>query len=201
MFAYCGNNPGIRSDSGGSISQVCLDDQFNEMSMPWQDGPLGGGSGYTPYSSSRFSGPANPWITQMIYDYITNSDEDVILSSQYSAFYKGILVVRLPIGTDAFSLGPIICLGNDVSSQETVRHEYGHSVHYSIIGPDKYFRYVFVPSLIGYWSGVSYGEYYSQPWEYTADILGQADRKDYTYSAVGEDTFYWYFAWTYFAPF
>ena len=125
-------------------------------------------------------------------DYLTNDDEQVVLDARHFAMYKGIPIFKLPIDTDAFSLG-IIVLGNNVGQRsdaiQTVQHEYGHAVHFLIAGPNSYIFNAFVPSLAGYWLGdENYNaKYYSHVYEYTADVLGRVDRGNYSYATATED--------------
>ena len=42
MFAYCNNSPILLSDPHGTASEVCFSNDFDILSMPWQD--AGGGS-------------------------------------------------------------------------------------------------------------------------------------------------------------
>ena len=116
----------------------------------------------------------------MALNYILNDDESVVLEAEYLAFYKGVPVVKVPsMGMNAFSFG-IVFMGNDVKyrsdAEDTVRHEYGHAVHYNQIGFKNYMVTVAIPSLIGYWSDVPTEYYYSQPWEYAADYWGGVKR-------------------------
>jgi hypothetical protein len=64
-------------------------------------------------------------------------------------------------------------------SETTLRHEYGHSVQERILRK-KYLSTVAIPSVSYYWydvvtNGSSY-DYYSTPWERTADWLGGVNR-------------------------
>ena len=118
-----------------------------------------------------------------------NTDEQAVLEAKYFAMYKGVPVIKLPIGTNAFSLGYVIVLGDKVSKTQSVRHEYGHSEHASRIGFVKYMRGAAIPSFISFWLGVDYENYYSLPWEYTADALGQVnrDKGEYVYFPYAEN--------------
>ena len=110
-----------------------------------------------------------------------NSNELVVLNSNYFSSYKGSVFIKLPIGKNAFSFG-FIFLGRKNDNSLTVRHEYGHYLQLKELGLYKYIKYIAIPSLKGYWGGVGYYEYYSQPWEYGADLYGEVNRIDYPYS-------------------
>ena len=104
-----------------------------------------------------------------------NEDEERVLESNYISAYKEHLVVRLPIGKNAFSFGALF-IGKNNNDINTVRHEYGHAIHFDQIGLVNYSLFVGMPSLLGFWSDVGYDVYYSQPWEYIADSLGGVKR-------------------------
>ena len=121
----------------------------------------------------------------MLYNYVTNTDEQVVLDAKFLAFYKGVPVIKLPIGKEAFSFG-IIFLGNDVGSRSdainTVRHEYGHSVQFAKMGPFRYLQSVAIPSIMGNLldrADLLPCYYYDQPWEYQADVYGGVNRGNY----------------------
>lgn len=115
-----------------------------------------------------------------VLDFVLNDDEQKVLDAKHFAMYKGVPVVKLPNSRDAFSCG-IIFIGNDVHSTATVNHEYGHYVHLMLIGVDNYVSRVALPSVIGYACNVPYNVYYSQPWEYIAEVLGGVHRNNYNY--------------------
>ena len=80
--------------------------------------------------------------------------------------------------------------GND---ENDIKHEYGHHLQFLELGKEKYTKYVAIPSLYGYWSDVDYKDYYSQPWEYGADLYGGVTRDGYTYHEDAEEKYkiYW----------
>ena len=178
MFAYCGNSPIGRIDIGGcwwlsdAWEWICATtesacDTVCEVASDVRDATI----------------CVWNWSTQAatsLREYVTNEDEKVVLDADYFAFYKGVPVTKLPIGDNAFSFGAIF-MGDEVDDVDSVRHEYGHSVHFSQIGAKKYLLFVAIPSLFGYWTDVAYSDYYSQPWEYTADMLGNVNRDDGNY--------------------
>ena len=64
----------------------------------------------------------------------------------------------------------------------TLNHEWGHGVQERKFGPAYFFK-VFVPSVAYYWYNVKVNgtsrDYYSMPWERTADWLGRVNRCNY----------------------
>lgn len=102
--------------------------------------------------------------------------------------YRGAPVLVLKcLGYNAFSFG-IIVIGKDEydsclkGNSQTLEHEYGHILQMLTLGFSTYALMYALPSFIGFWCKVPYDRYYSQPWEYTADILGGANRDNYEYS-------------------
>lgn len=61
-----------------------------------------------------------------------------------------------------------------------------------LIGNNNYFSKVVVPSLYDFWSGLPCSDYYSEPQEYIADMLGGVTRLDnnapYQYSITNAET-------------
>jgi len=172
-------------------------------SDPLVGGPVGIMTPDSAASNTYSSG--NPGsIGRRIKEILGNTDEQVVLDSEFISFYKGVPVIKLPIGNNAFSFF-FIFLGDDVDERidkiETVQHEYGHAVHLSLIGASTYLVHVFIPSVIGFhWGGDEYHDnYYSHVYEYTAEVLGGVNRK-YSYSHMTEEWWIFYFLYTLVAP-
>ena len=109
-----------------------------------------------------------------------DKEELDVLNAKGISTYKGIPVLKLPFGGNgAFSAGIIFWgsdVGADAESVTLLKHEYGHAVHLSQIGWESYITWVLIPSVVNYYRGVEYDDYYSQPWEYIADMLGGVER-------------------------
>ena len=114
--------------------------------------------------------------------YVNNDSEQVVLNAKYFAFYKGKLVVKLPVDFVGFSVG-VIFLGTDAKLDNDVKHEYGHTQQLEKYGLSTYLSHIALPSVGGYWLkkwGVlddNTYPYYSMPYEYEADLLGGATRQ------------------------
>ena len=170
MFAYCGNNPVIFADYSGTRRfpcNICIND---------------GGT-----VSVEDANEAEP--EQELQEEFT------ILNTNGISLYKGVPVVKLPFGGNVgFSAG-VIFLGDSVNADAqgvaTLKHEYGHAVHLSQIGWESYTALVLIPSIVNFHRGVAYADYYSQPWEYIADMLGGVERTNgnspYAYSASAQE--------------
>lgn len=130
---------------------------------------------------------------------MNNTDEQVVLDAKVFAFYKGRLVVRhsVPETTSCAIFGTIFLNRSETSSNpasvQVLKHEYGHTVQESILGTRKYIEYVAIPSLRS--ASVPYRDYYSLPWERTADAFGGAhhDGGSYIYHSNSFEA-----AWKYF---
>ena len=177
MFAYCNNNPAGNADTEGNIPRGITNPN-----------PMGRDSG----SSLR---PISDKDQGRIR---SNTNENAVIKAEDYAYYKGVLYVKVP-GDSAFSYG-IVFFGRNADQVDIVRHEYGHYLHLSQIGLPNYTLKVVLPSLIDYWTDVPYGEYYSEPQEYIADILGGVVRTNnglpYLYEISNtEAIMYYLYSW------
>lgn len=60
--------------------------------------------------------------------------------------------------------------------EDTIRHEYGHTKQLQQLGVLGYAMCIGLPS----WQKWGSGEYYSKPWEITADIYGGVQSRSHT---------------------
>ena len=136
----------------GSIAVAAIDGRWSDVVDDWNNGCL------------------NPF----------NQDENTALQAKVLGFYKGSTVVRQNIIGTCSMFGTIWAESN--ISATTLKHEYGHSVQERILGPAYLFT-VAVPSVAYYWYDVKHNgstrDYYSMPWERTADWLGGVNRGNY----------------------
>ena len=125
------------------------------------------------------------------YDFF-NTDETKVLVSEVFSSYNGTPVLRHDVVDGSMSVFNTIFLSKgdtvDTGGAETIRHEWGHTVQQSLMGTPKFLIRIAIPSLIGV--SLYVDDYYSQPWERSADFFGGAT---HTYS---EDSGFW--AWLYF---
>ena len=125
------------------------------------------------------------------YDFF-NTDETKVLDSKVFSSYNGTPVLRHDVVDGSMSVFNTIFLRRgatvDTGGAETIRHEWGHTVQQSLMGTPKFLIRIAIPSLIG--ASLYVDDYYSQPWERSADFFGGAT---HTYS---EDSGFW--AWLYF---
>ena len=188
LFAYCSNNPIMFTDASGNRVNMAL---FNKSKIRKS------AKSAVPLQTSPQLPPLQQFGAELYQDVvnfnINNNSEEKVIESNWVSAYKGKVVIRHPIkGLSSMSLG-VIFLNKNETEYNTVRHEYGHCVQLDEVGMLKYLVFVAGPSVKGYWSGLSDSAYYSQPWEYGADMYGGVDRgEDYyeDYSFVNH-LMYW----------
>ena len=178
MFAYCGNNPVRNVDVTG---MACYDVLWN-----WANTIAGALNPTSKISAvgalgvaalqGRWSDIQSDWNNGCLNPF--NQSEDIAMKSKVLSFYKGSTVVRQDIiGTSSFC-GTI--WAETSIDETTLKHEYGHSIQERLMGP-RFISTVGIPSVAYYCYDYSTGgktiDYYSTPWERTADWLGRVDRK------------------------
>lgn len=113
-----------------------------------------------------------------------NTDEENVLNSYYFSAYRGKLVLRTNRNRSG-SFGILFITrgtGKRDYPEDVVRHEYGHTRQLHELGIVKYTLCIGLPSLFEW--GI--GEYYSKPWEITADIYGGVRSRIYSKSLIDE---------------
>ena len=162
MFAYCMNNPVNMTDSTGNWPQ------FIENAVNW--------------INDKIIQPVKRFVAGVVEDIknfdINNQSEEKVLDSNYMACYKGKLVIRIE-GNRSGSFGAIF-LTRETNSrdnpEDVLRHEYGHTKQLQQLGPIKYAVAIGLPSALE----MGGGDYYSRPWEITADIYGGVQSRFHT---------------------
>ena len=106
-----------------------------------------------------------------------NTDETKVLESRVFSSYKGTPVLRHEISfITSFSISNTIVLNRYYVDENSVRHEWGHTVQEKLLGTSKYLTRIAIPSVIGCIKNPPSKIYYSLPWERTADMFGGVDR-------------------------
>jgi len=160
MFAYCMNNPINMTDVSGKWPT-------------WED-IIEGGKAALKWVDENIIEPTVVFVEDIVEDVknfdINNQSEEKALESNYFSFYKGVPVFRIN-GDRSGSFGAIF-LTRETNSrshpEDVVRHEYGHVKQLEQLGIINYALCISIPS----WLEFGTGEYYSKPWEITADIYG-----------------------------
>lgn len=104
-----------------------------------------------------------------------NTDPNIAASANKVSFYKGSAVIKQDVfGTFAFA-GAIWSNTGDIGID--IQHEWGHNMQELILGPSAYITNIAIPSVANYlWGSTQDIDYYSMPWERTADWLGGVNR-------------------------
>ena len=180
LFSYCNNNPVMYSDPSGHAWYNVLWDVLNIIAgtMNPISTLIAIGTIVVAMLNGRWDDLYNDLINGCLNPY--NQSEEVALKSKVLSFYKGSTVVRQDIIGYCSAFGTI-WLNSDNDSFD-LKHEYGHSIQERIMGPAYWYK-IAIPSVLYYWYDVknsgSSKDYYSMPWERTADWLGGVDRNDY----------------------
>ena len=184
MFAYCGNNPVRNADETGLAWYDTLWDWFNTIAGIVNPVSTLNAIGTLTVAAvqGRWSDLKSDWDNGCLNPF--NQSEDVALKSKVLGFYKGSTVVRQNnIGT--FSLFGTIWAESNISATD-LKHEYGHSVQEHLLGAS-YLMAVGIPSVSYYWydyaTNGSSLDYYSNPWERTADWLGGVNGRSCGYKS------------------
>ena len=120
--------------------------------------------------------------------YVTGEERELLRDPVPVHFYNGVLCLRHPF--QRFTSAASFCFllinsnrGRDRryhANAETLRHEYGHTRQAKALGVFRYWRYIAIPSMTGYYKKVPYAAYYNQPWERGADVFGHVERTVHT---------------------
>lgn len=154
MFAYCNNDPVNSADFSGYL--------------PYESNIASDRVMTCDASNHRFRTVVIPTPTILLSEdalnFLTNTDEAAVqqnLKDFGFSFYKGapVFMVWLPFGGTAFSFGIIVMDDYYANAQpedfsNVLKHERGHTTHFSQIGASTYFETVAIPSLIG--AGLAY---------------------------------------------
>ena len=165
IFAYCNNDPVNKNDTDGS-RPVEVDEDPNRRLVA----TIRPARPNNQTQVSRISQIAVGLAEDIINFDVNNQSEEKVLASNYFSIYKGVPVVRVD-GNRSGSFG-VIALTREtntrINPEDVVRHEYEHVVQMKQLGVIKYAIDIFLPSALEYGGG----DYYSRPWEITADIYG-----------------------------
>ena len=193
MFAYCGNNPVNCSDPSGYYIRA----GFSTNAM------IEGYATPTHPSADAKCSPTVVLLKKTINVIVTtinvlfNDDEQAVIDASSFAFYKGVPIVKIKaLDNCAFSFG-MIFMCDEKTSVTHIRHEYGHVLQLLDLGLEGYVSLVAIPSIIGFAADelgvLPEGMYYNLPWEYVADMYGQAGR-GHSPAAAPIAEAYWNFA-------
>ena len=166
MFAYCFNNPVNMVDYNGSWPD------WIEDAWDWVN--------------DKVIQPVVNFVKDIAEDInnfdSNNESEEKVLESNYFSSYKGVPVIRTN-GDRSGSFGAIFLTretNNRSNPEDVIRHEYGHTKQLEQLGIVNYALCIGLPS----WQQWGTGEYYSKPWEITADIYGSVQSRNHSQSNI-----------------
>ena len=182
LYAYCDNNPIMNVDPEGTsvlsililiYAFLCtsiggLVTQFTASVVM-----------YVGFTIASFFDPEIKADMDRISWNPYNANEELVLSSKKVSFYKGVPVFRFksPVDGRSFTYAAMF-LDEDISRRDNpvneVRHEWGHAVAMTILGPLKYAITECIPSAAKWGPYAKNGNYYQSPVEMIADMFGGA---------------------------
>ena len=133
-------------------------------------------------------------ITHKPARYETGEEIALLNDGVPVCFYNGVLCLRHPLRrfTSCAGFGYILLNSNRCPDRryharpDTVKHEYGHILQSKALGPFRFWRFIALPSMRGYFTKVPYTAYYNQPWERGADHLGGVIRASHSEDSLSE---------------
>ena len=158
MYTYCGNNPIMYTDPMGTS---WFSDIWNVICGIYSN------------------------IQADIQNFeINNTDPQKVIAANYFSAYRGEFALKSSIlDTAGFSFG-IMVIGDNVTSANLIRHEYGHYLQLQEMGAWKYLFEVAIPSVTGFILEDKKKlkcKYLELPWEYDASYRGgDTDYRNYT---------------------
>ena len=198
MFAYCNNNPVMLIDGNGDFPKL-----MDFISSTCEDAKelcaiIGIATGV---ASILFDSENKvlTTVTKICDDVINfdanNEDAEKVLNSKYFSAYKGKLVIRHSFDGTSCGIFETIFLNRVDADDDTVKHEYGHTLQEEQIGTVGYIFKVAIPSLTCYCLSDKYDwfdrNYFNMPWEYNADERGEVSSRTYAWWAKVVSDIYW----------
>ena len=169
MYAYCSNNPVMNVDPSGRawydwISTIV--GFLNPVNTTTAIGAI-----VVAAISGRWTDVVTDWYSGCLNPF--NTSEDTVMDAQVLSFYKGSTVIWQDTISTCSAFGTI--WADDYMNSTSLKHEYGHSIQENLLGP-AYDHTIFWPSVrYNIYDRIIDGDpidYYSMPWERTADFLG-----------------------------
>ena len=175
LYAYCGNDPIMNVDPNGHAWYNVLWDWVNIIAGFLN--PISKMTAIGAIVTSAFNGNWSGLVDDYNAGRLNPFNQDATLAGKANvlSFYNGSTVIKQNVLSTCSAFGTIWIDG--VEDAETIMHEYGHSVQERILGP-KYWTNIAIPSMLYFEFGSNRDiDYYSTPWERTADFLGGVNRK------------------------
>ena len=184
LYVYCANDPINHIDPSGHAWYNVLWDCVNMIAGLLN--PISTLTAVSAVVASAFNGNWSGLVDDFNAGRLNPFNQDATLAGEANvlSFYKGSTVINQKVVSTCSAFGTIWKYG--LESAETIMHEYGHSVQERFLGLS-YWTNVAIPSILYFEFGSNSDiDYYSTPWERTADLLGGVNRNSgYKKGSVG----------------
>jgi len=110
-------------------------------------------------------------------------NKKILAKEKQPIVYKGVPVIYFEDDIlNSFSFG-FIFINKSNRDEDTLKHEWGHTMQFLILGMGDYLNMIFLPSSISNLIDRNFSlPYYQLPWEVTADMMGGVVRDGTTLS-------------------
>ena len=189
QYAYCENSPIMQSDPMGNYAKDHKMVTYAPGTSSWRR-PV--------YYEEKNAFLV--FVKQMFDDCdnlnLSNKNPEAVFKANYFSCYKGKLVIIHSIENLAScSIFNTIILSRNDRNTKLLNHEYGHSLQEEQLGTFNYLFFVAIPSVTYFCVSRDNKQlkniYYSMPWEYKADQMGQVNRDNYC--SWADEISDWYF--------
>jgi len=196
LYAYCGNNPVMRIDTQGSD----WNSFWEKVNRFLKGAFIALGGAFLTLISLPIAAviPGAGFITQFGFSLMMyggfmmgsvfdsqiekdmenigwnafNTNESLVIKAEKVSFYKGVPIVKIGESGRSGSFLGIWLRGS--YDENTIRHEWGHTIQQGIMGWAKYLTMIGLPSAF-YWGSHKWDprvDYYITPWDCGADYFG-----------------------------
>ena len=199
LYAYCGNNPVMRTDYAGTSwnsfwnavgrflsglaliafgAVISLSTVIPSLISPLATGICEFGITAGFYGAALLGSVFNSAIyadMERIGWNVFNSNANLVLDSSIMSFYKGVPVIRYGDyhkGDRSGTFGIMFLARNETAG--AVEHEFGHIPQLMMLGILRYGTCIGIPSKNKWGLNEYWNNYYSSPWEAMAEIFGGA---------------------------
>ena len=183
LYAYCANNPVMGCDPDGRIDWRKIFGWIVSVVSFIVRLPIQLVVGVVGVTANLIAGASWSDLGEDLKNLNPfNQDESVATKAKIISYYKGALVIRhdIPNTASASILGTIF-LNKNHSNAQSLTHEWGHTIQELLLGPAAYIATIAIPSVISYYIASSDTDYYSLPWERTAEWFGGNSLTNNTY--------------------
>ncbi len=197
MFAYCNNNPVNMYDNTGNCPewiksvgqwlQNAYRDVCGFITKSKAAAEFLSSCGKVAFASgvALISGKAtlDDIVSDITKADFFNNDPSRCIGANVFSFYNGTPVIIHSISGGSLSFDNTILLSSYDNCVSTVQHEWGHTVQSAVMTRPKWIGRMGMPSILSAAIYPQNPNYFSQPWERSADFFGGVTSHDYTWYA------------------